>query len=265
MYEIPDLFPSITRSQQNDAVPSDGRSRQGRPQRRGGAQFFCCGRCCSSLLAIAICGLALSGCKAFFVRNNARTGESPKTATATLSLNSTSVAFGRVRVNTSATQTLTLTSAGTAPVTISGATATGEGFTMSGITLPVRLNPGQTMTLNLQFEPLTTGVAIGQVKITSNSLTNGTVEIGLSGTGTSHEIDLSWNAPISSYPIAGYRIFRSSDGGTSFQLISPALVTRTTFVDDQIQSGLTYHYVVKSVDPLGAESAPSNLTSVTIP
>ena len=265
MCEIPVLFPSITKSRQNDAVASDGRSRQDRPQRRGGAQFFCYGRYCSRLLAITICSVALSGCQAFFVRNNTHTGEAPKTATATLSLNSTSVAFGSVRVHTSATQSLTLTSVGTAPVTISDATATGEGFTMSGITLPVRLNPGQTMILNVQFNPSTTGTTTGQVRITSNSSTNGTVEIGLSGTGTSHQVDLSWNAPMSSDPIAGYRIYRSSDGGASFQLISPTLVIQTSFSDVQVQSGLTYHYVVKSIDSQGVESAPSNLTSVTIP
>ncbi len=264
MYEISVRFPSTAKSRQTDAGPSDGRSRQDRPHRRG-AQIFCCGRYCSSLLAIAICGVALSGCQAFFIRNNAHTGESPNTAAATLSFNSTSIAFGFVRVNSSATQSLTLTSVGTAPVTISAVTATGEGFTLSGITPPVRLDPGQTMILNVQFNPLTTGAATGQVRITSNSSTNGTVEIGLNGTGTSHEVDLSWNAPISRDSVAGYRIYRSSDGDTFFQLISPTLVTQTSFSDVQVQSGLTYHYVVKSIDTLGVESAPSNLTSVTIP
>jgi hypothetical protein len=265
VHEISVRSPWTTQSRQSDTVPCDGRSRKDRPHRPGGAQRFCYGRCCSGLLAITICSVALSGCEGFFVRNSAHSGESAKAGTPALSTNSTSLAFGSVHVNTSATQSVTLTSAGTAPVTISTATTTGQGFTMSGITFPVTLDPGQTMTLSLQFDPLTTGAATGQVRITTNSSTNGTVEIGLSGTGTSHEVDLSWDAPISSDPLAGYRIYRSSDGGTSFQLVSPTLVTQNTFLDVQVQSGMTYHYVVKSVNTLGVESAPSNLTSVTIP
>jgi len=41
--------------------------------------------------------------------------------------------------------------------------------------------------------------------------------------------------------------------------------TQTTYVDSTPQSGLSYDYVVKSADASGAESAPSNVTSVTIP
>lgn len=101
-----------------------------------------------------------------------------------LSINATNVAFGEVVVNTSATQSVTLTSTGTSPVTISAATLTGKGFTMPGASFPVALNPGQAVTLNVQFDPTTAGAVTGQLTITSNSSTNGTAVIGLSGTGT---------------------------------------------------------------------------------
>jgi hypothetical protein len=101
-----------------------------------------------------------------------------------LTINATSVAFGDVPVNTPATQSVTLTSTGTVPVTINGSTLTGVGFTLSGPTFPTTLNPNQDATLNIEFDPTVVGAATGQLTITSNSSTNNTVAIGLSGTGT---------------------------------------------------------------------------------
>ena len=87
-------------------------------------------------------------------------------------------------VNTPATQSVTLTSTGTVPVTISGATLTGAGFTLPGAAFPATLSPGQAATLNIEFDPTAVGAATGQLTIASNSSTNGTAVIGLSGTGT---------------------------------------------------------------------------------
>jgi hypothetical protein len=102
----------------------------------------------------------------------------------TLSINATSVAFSNVVVNTAATQSVTLTSTGTAPVTINAAALTGAGFTVSGVTFPVTLNPGQAATLSVQFDPTVTGAATDQLTITSNSSTGAMAVISLTGTGT---------------------------------------------------------------------------------
>jgi hypothetical protein len=105
-----------------------------------------------------------------------------------LSINATSVAFGDVQVNTPATQPLTLTSTGTVPVTIGAATLTGTEFTLPGAAFPATLSPGQTATLNIEFNPTAAGAATGQLTITSNSSTNGSAVIGLSGTGTAASV-----------------------------------------------------------------------------
>ena len=55
---------------------------------------------------------------------------------------------------------------------------------MSGATLPTTLNPNQSVTLNVQFDPTAAGAATGQLTIQSNSSTNGTAVVNLSGTGT---------------------------------------------------------------------------------
>jgi beta-glucanase (GH16 family) len=101
-----------------------------------------------------------------------------------LSINATSLAFGDVQVNTPSTQSVTLASTGSLPVTIIGATLTGAGFTVPGAVFPTILSPGQAATLNIEFDPTTVGTATGQLTIASNSSTNGTAVIGLTGTGT---------------------------------------------------------------------------------
>jgi hypothetical protein len=105
-----------------------------------------------------------------------------------LTINATSVAFGDVVINTPATQPVTLTSTGNAAVTVSGATLTGMGFTLSGPIFPTTLNPGQATTLNIEFDPVAVGAATGQLTITSNSSINGTTAIGLSGTATAPQV-----------------------------------------------------------------------------
>jgi hypothetical protein len=163
-----------------------------------------------------------------------------------------------------------LTSSGTAPVTVSAATLTGTGFTLSGGTVPATLNPGQVLTLNVQFDPAISGATTGQLTIASNSATNNPAVISLSGTGvsglSSHEVTLSWDAPSSSSdPVAGYHVYRSTGSSTPQLLLDSSIDTGTTYQDTTVQSGQNYNYVVKSVDASGAESAPSNSTSVTIP
>jgi len=152
-------------------------------------------------------------------------------------------------------------------VTINSGTLTGTGYTMSGATFPVTLNPNLAVTLEVQFDPTATGAATGQLTIQSNSSTNGTVVISLSGTGenVSHQADLSWDAPSSSAdPIVGYNIYRSA-GGSAYQLMNSSADTKTTYVDSTVQAGLTYDYYVTSVDSSGVESAPSNEVAATIP
>jgi hypothetical protein len=184
----------------------------------------------------------------------------------TLSVNSSSIAFGNVTVNTQATQTVTLTASGTAAVTVNSATVSGTGFSVSGSNFPVTLNPGQTLSLNVQFAPTAAGSATGQLTINSNSSTNPTANVALSGTGTSHQVDLSWSAPASSSdPVAGYNVYRAPTGSGSYQLINPSVNGATVYTDSNVTSGTTYDYIVKSVDSAGSESVPSNTSTVTVP
>ncbi len=185
-----------------------------------------------------------------------------------LTISSTSVLFGQVVLNTSATQTVTLTSSGTAPVAVSAAQLTGGGFKMSGGSFPATLNPGQTLSLNLEFDPAVTGTVTGQLAITSNSSSNPGATVKLSGDGIplTYEVKLNWDAPNSSSdPVAGYHVYRASGTSASYQLLQNSVISATTYADTTVQGGQNYVYVVKSVDASGSESTASNATTVTIP
>ncbi|HWZ81691.1 MAG TPA: choice-of-anchor D domain-containing protein [Terriglobales bacterium] len=99
-----------------------------------------------------------------------------------LAPNPASLSFGNVAVGSSKSLTETLTNSGGTSLTISAASATGTGFSMSGLTVPLTLNAGQSTTFNVQYAPTATGVVSGNVTITSDG-SNPTLNISLSGTG----------------------------------------------------------------------------------
>ena len=188
--------------------------------------------------------------------------------TSTLSIDATSVGFGNVALNQPATQTLTLSSTGTSSVTVNSAVLVGAGFTLSGTALPTTLAPGQTATAGVQFDPTVVGAASGTLTISSTSSSNPTATIAITGTGTavSYAVDLSWDAPVDSTdPVAGYNIYRSPGGSSTYQLLNSSVEALTAYVDSTVQNGTSYDYIVESVDSSGVESVPTSPVALTIP
>ncbi len=182
-----------------------------------------------------------------------------------LSINATSVPFGAVVVNSTAAQSITLTASGTSPVTLSAASITAVGFTVSGATFPLTLNPGQTATLNIEFAPLTTGSFTGQLTISSNCA-GGNIAVGLSGTSEPHEVQLSWGLPSGSTdPVVGYNIYRTVAGSSDYVLVNAAEDSQTTYTDTTVMHATSYVYYVMSVDSSGVQSSASNTIALTIP
>ena len=185
---------------------------------------------------------------------------------ATLSINATSVSFGNVSLNTPSTQSLTLSSTGSGPVTVNSASVSGTGYSISGLTLPATINPGNSATLNVQFDPTAAGTDTGQVTISSNSSTNPNPVIALSGTGVAPHVSLTWTAPSgSSDPISGYKVYRAPSTSSSFTLLNSQTTPNLSYSDMSVQAGTTYQYYVTAVDSSGAESTPSNTASIAVP
>ncbi|HEY6944877.1 MAG TPA: immunoglobulin domain-containing protein [Candidatus Acidoferrum sp.] len=93
-----------------------------------------------------------------------------------------SVGFGNVITGANNSQSIKLTNGGTASVTISQATVSGTGFSMSGLTTPLTIAAGTSAMFNAVFGPTVAGTASGSISLVSNA-PNSPLAISLSGTG----------------------------------------------------------------------------------
>lgn len=180
-----------------------------------------------------------------------------------LASNPASEAFGNVSVGSQKSASATVTNGGGTSVTISQATISGTGFTLSGITTPVTLAAGQSTNLTVTFAPQAAGSVSGSVTLTSNA-SNPTLTMALSGTGTtatSHSVNLNWNASTTSG--VTYNLYRSVTSGSGYGLVASAL-TALSYSDTTVASGTTYYYVVTAFDG-STESTYSNQATVVIP
>ncbi len=101
-----------------------------------------------------------------------------------LALSPASLSFGSVNIGTTATQSLSLSNSGSAALTITQASVSGTGFSISGLSTPVTLNAGQSTSLTVSFDPAAAGSCSGLISIASNS-TGSASAVALSGTGVS--------------------------------------------------------------------------------
>jgi len=99
-----------------------------------------------------------------------------------VSLAPASVSFGNVATGSANTQTIKLTNSGTASLTLSQAPVSGNGFSISGLTLPLTLGPAQSTNFSVTFAPAGIGSASGRVSLVSNA-PNSPLAIPLSGSG----------------------------------------------------------------------------------
>jgi len=150
-------------------------------------------------------------------------------------------------------------------VSISQVNVSGTGFSASGLTPPLTLAAGQSVTFSVIFDPTTSGSLTGSVSVVSNAA-NSPAAIALSGTGVqmvSHSATLSWTPSTSS--IVGYYVYRGTQTGGPYAKLNVTPVSLTTYTDSAVQAGQTYFYVATSVDSNNVESAFSNESSASIP
>jgi hypothetical protein len=186
-------------------------------------------------------------------------------ATFLLNTNKTSLPFGNVNIGSNTILGVTFTNAGNSNVTVLSVTIAGPGFTPSGVSTGQILTPGQTATLNVTFTPATAVPVTGSVTVASTA-TNSPATITLSGTGVQpvpHSVTLSWTASTSTVP--GYNVYRSAVSGGPYTKVNSVLDPAIQYTDSTVQSGLTYFFVVTSVDSSNVESTFSNEVSATIP
>ncbi len=108
-----------------------------------------------------------------------------------LTVSASSLSFGNVTVGSTATLPVTLTSTGTAPLTINSQSINGTGFTVSGATFPVMLNPKQAVTLHVTFAPKAASAATGTLMISSNATRRSAIAVSLISQGVSPQLTVS--------------------------------------------------------------------------
>ncbi|MGD0544781.1 MAG: choice-of-anchor D domain-containing protein [Candidatus Acidiferrales bacterium] len=187
------------------------------------------------------------------------------TQTQVLTFNVSGLSFGNVSVGSNSSLPATLTNTGNASVTVSSSNTTGAGFTVSGVSPGETLNPNQSIPVTVQFAPSAAGAVNGNLTIVSNA-TDSPTSIGLTGTGTQQAatVALGWTASTSS--VIGYNVYRgTTTGGPYSSKLTSSPVGSTQFTDTGVQSGLTYYYVVTSVNSNDVESVYSGQAVATIP
>jgi len=114
-------------------------------------------------------------------------------ASGQVTLNPSTLNFGSISVGTSQTQSVTLTNSGGSKLTVTQATVSGTDFTFSGLSYPVSLAGGQSVTAYVTLTPQSSGTDSGMVSISFSSQSKGhnglsgsssTVTLPVSGTGT---------------------------------------------------------------------------------
>jgi len=111
-------------------------------------------------------------------------GAASATTRGVLAPNPVNVPFGSVQVGQTATKYQVLRNSGTSSLTVSRVTATGRGFSVAGISLPLTLAPGHSVTFQTNFRPSARGWVTGLISIESTAK-NSTLSVPESGTGTS--------------------------------------------------------------------------------
>jgi len=117
-------------------------------------------------------------------------GTGTSTGQPIMSVNPSSVSFGNVTVGAPNSQTIVVQNNGAATLTISQATISGAGFTMSGLAAPATIAAGSNTTFNVAFGPSAAGAVSGSVSLVSNAPGSPTL-IPLSGTGVTVTKSLS--------------------------------------------------------------------------
>jgi Cep192 domain 4/Abnormal spindle-like microcephaly-assoc'd, ASPM-SPD-2-Hydin len=188
------------------------------------------------------------------------------TAAGQLAVAPTTLNFYSVVVGTNASLSASLVATGSS-VTVTSFNSSNSEFTQTDLSLPVTVQPGNSVPFTVKFTPQTTGTANGTFTFVSNAPNGPTVQ-SLTGTGTAppiHSVALSWKASTSPN-ISSYNIYRSTTSGSfSPPAIASVSAPTITYTDNSVTDGLTYYYAITAVNSSNQESAYSAQASATIP
>jgi hypothetical protein len=217
--------------------------------------------------ALVLClagSLGVAGCSGVVKASGGAAAPTTSTATTpSIEVLPSSIAFGNVAVGVTNTQTVAINNGGTADLSISQATITGTGLSLSGISVPLTVAAGTSSYFNVAYGPTATGSVSGTITLTSNAASSPT-SVTVSGTGAqSHTVALSWTGSTST--VAGYYIYRGRQPGGPYTQVNATPVTLTSYSDTNVAGGQTLYYVTTAVDAYNTESLFSNEAKAVLP
>ena len=183
------------------------------------------------------------------------------TAGGALSVTPGSLNFGSVILGTTGTETSSLTASG-GPVTVTSAASSSGQFSISGVSFPLTIPSGQSVSFGVVFTPTAAGNASANLSFSSSSSATKTNE-ALTAKATSPYISLSWSPSTSQ--VSGYNVYRGTSSSGPFARLNSSLNTTTSFTDNSIGVGATYFYATTAVNSSGQESSYSNMAEVNVP
>jgi hypothetical protein len=222
---------------------------------------------CSVLLAVLAC-MVMAGCAG--VSSGQKSGGSgsnpdpPPAGPGLLSVAPTTMSFGTVAVGKSTNLTGTLT-AGSSDINVTSAAWTGQGYNVSGITFPVTVAAGKSITYTVTFAPQAAGDSAGSISFVSDGSDSPLAQTldGSGGQAGVHTVGLAWSPSTS--PVIGYNVYRGTESGGPYQLLTSSPQPDTSYTDGTVLTGTTYFYVATAVDSNHVESTYSNQAQAAIP
>jgi hypothetical protein len=122
------------------------------------------------------------GCQGLTSSNKSATTQN-NTNPGVVAVTPSSISFGVVKVGNNQSLPATMTNTGGSALQVTQATATGSGFSVSGLSLPVTLQAGQSQGFTVIFTPTAAGTVKGNLAI-ANTGSTPTVNVSLSGGST---------------------------------------------------------------------------------
>lgn len=155
-------------------------------------------------------------------------------ASGQLGVNPSALSFGTVTVGNSQSQNVSL-SATAADIVISGATTTGPGFSLSGISFPATIPAGSSAGFSIKFAPNSSGPATGQVAFSSNASNSAT--LSLTGTGSQQSANITvtpaslnfGNVPVGNRKSSTVTVTNSAAAGSAAGIVTQISATGASF------------------------------------
>jgi hypothetical protein len=196
------------------------------------------------------------------------TGVAAPGGTPAIDITPSSVNFGNVTAGTTDTQTMRLANTGTADLKITKISASGTGFSVSGLSIPETLPAGKSTTFTASFKPAGTGAHTGSIAISSNA-SGSPLSVSMTGSGVTTNTKLSASTtsvnfgPIKVGSASSQNVLLTNTGNTNVTISSVATVGTGFAATGGVNATLTPNQsidVAISFDPKAPGGVAGTLT-----